>query len=939
MRTAIALRDPRSPRSLALVALILLVTAVLMPASTTAGGTVRAGNGLLQVTTEPAVDAVIVVDGVARNTGRIAALELLVGEHEVCFGGVAGYLGPGCETVTVAEGRTTTSVGRFTPAGTLTVTIEPADLVPVVTVDGIERDRGPTEIMVEVGTRRVCFEDLPDFGPVSCQDVDVVQGETQTVTATYVPVAGPVDELGRIDEGLLALYEFAEGDGTTVRDTAGVVSGMDLQIGDRAKVTWLEGALRFDASTIARTATAPRPFYEAVAASQEFTVEAWVTPADVTQSGPARIVTLAKGTTDTNFLVGQGSWEGPSDRVEARLHERSGEYFLRTAGGSIEASLTHIVMTRSADSLVRVYVDGEVAVEREMAASLRSWDPSFLLGIGNEMDGSRPWRGTYHLVALYGTALDDDDVATNFLAGPDGAGAPPATAPAPDDGESADPDEPSDDEPDPDSDPEPPSAPPLAAPGPDASGATPTTMRSSVKQMDITVTFDREYPVGQFVNGDFFVVGNPTVVSISPQWDGQRHGAMVNPATGNRQGYHAPLSGYDASLNVAARLPHQLKPGDSLVATWGWLASDPGAPEVSGSIGQDAPRPSLKQAMVVTVLDAPPPVGSFRPPYAGTWKPTFNAAALDRARLPNLAHPTGGKPNWPTQERLTRQVWLDHMPGHVGQGLHPTDHMDYQPGGQGDSYGRDFTAKHNEAILHLLLDAPASAKETTLVQMVQMGIDMGGVAKNRVDQGSTLVWAASGGGHAIGRKWPTLFAGAMLQDPTLLGIAGHRDSRLIWGEDGQTYFSEGGIITQTTAHVRAGDPVDPWRWNYTPGATNRADMGIWGERAWSAWTPYNSSNDNHQGRPGHAAYHKVTTIATNGAALGAAILGLTEEWNHDPFFDWVDWYMDDPAGPGYPGGVGAAGPRARTQMLADMWDAYRADYVIPGSSSGVEAAR
>ncbi|MGE9290975.1 MAG: hypothetical protein ACQKBT_08300, partial [Puniceicoccales bacterium] len=89
-----------------------------------------------------------------------------------------------------------------------------------------------------------------------------------------------------------------------------------------------------------------------------------------------------------------------------------------------------------------------------------------------------------------------------------------------------------------------------------------------VSQYGITWTFDQEYPVGQFVSGDWWVVGPVEVVKVAPapgpsQSDGEayaeggygavgliddrrmRNGSMVNPgvnekgeATGlNKQGF------------------------------------------------------------------------------------------------------------------------------------------------------------------------------------------------------------------------------------------------------------------------------------------------------------------------------------------------------------------------------------------------------------------
>jgi hypothetical protein len=46
--------------------------------------------------------------------------------------------------------------------------------------------------------------------------------------------------------------------------------------------------------------------------------------------------------------------------------------------------------------------------------------------------------------------------------------------------------------------------------------AAPAETASSVTQYGITWTFDKPYPVGQFVTGDWWVIGPVTVVSVTP---------------------------------------------------------------------------------------------------------------------------------------------------------------------------------------------------------------------------------------------------------------------------------------------------------------------------------------------------------------------------------------------------------------------------------------
>ena len=419
-------------------------------------------------------------------------------------------------------------------------------------------------------------------------------------------------------------------------------------------------------------------------------------------------------------------------------------------------------------------------------------------------------------------------------------------------------------------------------------------LQDRVTERDITVYFDQDYEIGQFVNGDYYVLGSPTVTRITPQWDGVKNGAMVNPATGDAHGYHAKVFGYQSSLNLAANLPAQLHPRDSLIASTGWAVGDPGAPPATASM-PDAPRPSLRQAMVLTVLAEAPASDAFRPPYSPGWKPEFRLGDVDRSLLPTLTAPTSSQPrSWQQLESRTRYVWLDHKAMWTGRYLHPSDNM--------SDYGRDLAADINEAILALALDSPIADKETTLINSLQIGIDFAGVVKNAKESMSGY-YGDFGGTLGVGRKWPTLFAAHLLDSDEILAVldSGPR----FWQEDGQTYASQGGA-------------ADPWR---TEGD------GTWGERAWT-------TTDFNRGRPGNTAYRHISSIAWGSAVLGAIVYDLVEEWDHAPLFDYTDWYMDEERSRGdvhrnYPAGRSGG-------FHEDMWDIHRPNFTVSASNSGYE---
>lgn len=162
-----------------------LVTA---DATTTVLGTFTP-RGFLRVDTSPAVPSTISVDGVPMDDWGIWT-DLAPGSYEVCYGEVAGFDAPICETSVVTAGATTTVTGVFavnalatgpTGHGMIRATTLPA--VPAqISIDGIPRDTWSLEwVKVAPGPHEVCFSDVPEFTTPLCESIVVTEGATAVV--------------------------------------------------------------------------------------------------------------------------------------------------------------------------------------------------------------------------------------------------------------------------------------------------------------------------------------------------------------------------------------------------------------------------------------------------------------------------------------------------------------------------------------------------------------------------------------------------------------------------------------------------------------------------------------------------------------------------------------------------------------------------------------
>ena len=211
------------------------------------------------------------------------------------------------------------------------------------------------------------------------------------------------------DKSLVALYAFEEGSGDTVRDVSGAESPMNLKIADASAVEWKGARLTMKEPTVISSETPPKRLIAALKKSHAITVEAWITPASKDQKGPARIVTLSSGPSERNFTLGQQ--ENHFDvRLRTTSTDANGMPSLSTTGGEARAQLTHVAFTRDAAGRVKVYVNGEQRGAQDVGGDFSNWDGKHVFALANETTKDRPWRGTFHRLAIYSRALSPQEI-------------------------------------------------------------------------------------------------------------------------------------------------------------------------------------------------------------------------------------------------------------------------------------------------------------------------------------------------------------------------------------------------------------------------------------------------------------------------------------------------------------------------------------------------
>jgi len=227
----------------------------------------------------------------------------------------------------------------------------------------------------------------------------------------------------RYNDQVIAFYEFKEGTGNIAHDTSGITPALDLTLEGPA---WAAGqGIEIQSGIAAGTPETSKKLYDYIAggatATHEYSVEAWVIPANVTQEGPARLVTYSDGTQDRNFTMGQQTYNYVfRNRSDSPDISPNGTPALQTNNDEqvLQASQQHVVMTFSQSEGRKIFVNGVVKnTENGSASTLTNWNANYTFAVGNETSNNRLFMGVVQLVAVHKQALTPEQVMQNFDAG------------------------------------------------------------------------------------------------------------------------------------------------------------------------------------------------------------------------------------------------------------------------------------------------------------------------------------------------------------------------------------------------------------------------------------------------------------------------------------------------------------------------------------------
>ncbi len=409
-------------------------------------------------------------------------------------------------------------------------------------------------------------------------------------------------------------------------------------------------------------------------------------------------------------------------------------------------------------------------------------------------------------------------------------------------------------------------------------------LKQSVAQYGITWTFAQPARVGQFINGDWYVVGPVTIKAIEPRPlygseiprrqldridkerpEGQRvrNGFMLNPPARMKVAYDSGVRNwFDPAL--IQKPPVAMQPGDSLVSTIslpkGLVLQAQLRNKIERGVDDSSP---IRTAAVLTCVGAPQPPDAFRPGFCDRQSRTYLARDLKRELLP-VAAAAKSLPRTEQYVRFTQRPWV----GTCFFGFEePVENM--------PQYGLEYGRVVGLSALMLCADFTPAQKEPLLVNLVQVGIDLGGMV--RAGHPGWTGW----GGHGSGRKLPIVFAGLLLGDDQLANV-NKSFPKVSFGEDEQTAYGECWTGAKVVFAGHSG--IDA-----ATGVGRNQGRG-------NPWGPYEHLPPSQwkDGQNTSESYRRCcTSVGWVAQALALRLMHAETAWGHDAFFDYVDRWMGE----------------------------------------------
>lgn len=247
-------------------------------------------------------------------------------------------------------------------------------------------------------------------------DPSLVISRAMKITDGIVSAGGQ-----RHESNVVGLWQFKTGSGNIAYDTSGISPAMNLNL---TSVDWVGGygiEIKDNGRAQALTSDSTK-LHDAIKATGQFSIEAWVVPNNVAQQNK-NIISYSGGNNARNFTIKQNEYTYEAHlRTSETGVNGTPEFITEPNDEDAQATQQHIVINYDpTNGGRRIYVNGVDTGDTDTTTpgDFSTWKDNFAFVLGNEVgsDPTRQWSGKFRMVAVHNRALTQEQITQNFEAG------------------------------------------------------------------------------------------------------------------------------------------------------------------------------------------------------------------------------------------------------------------------------------------------------------------------------------------------------------------------------------------------------------------------------------------------------------------------------------------------------------------------------------------
>lgn len=254
----------------------------------------------------------------------------------------------------------------------------------------------------------------------------VVSNAGGSITSSTIRVEETVSTPVRTTNGLISLWNFNEGTGTTINDTVtGIGTPLNLRVFSGSP-TWNAGYISFNTDVLLQSdpADVNNKVRQAIIDSgYTFTAEVWTKPYNNTDD-----YTYGRYIFSFEHSFGYGAFTITQNANTYKgnvCQDDTGIYSsIQTPPNTVDTSkVQHIVMTVNGSTLEhKLYIDGVLSVSQTLPQfDIITSTSHIQCGAYTYAAASTFYHGDVHLASIYNRVLTDTEINDNYQAGPEAA--------------------------------------------------------------------------------------------------------------------------------------------------------------------------------------------------------------------------------------------------------------------------------------------------------------------------------------------------------------------------------------------------------------------------------------------------------------------------------------------------------------------------------------